>query len=262
MNICNDKHHDKPSTSRQIFVHVRESETSMRDVRNLMLDILMQYQQADKLGFSLGVLDKPSSFSDAISWCAILGKMDHAKDSLDKVSKEHLVKSVDYLDELTSTFNEQVVLQIQKYRDKWMRKVLLWDLFVLALVVLAVGGGLTWAGAGFDKQIYFEFIQQRPIFFALMIASGVIFLVGLHFVIRRVVLNSMLEKMEDKLPPGMSLLKALSRNARNRHSIFRPDPVGWNFRQRKRLQSIIDKITDLREQLASVLENYPDQKAA
>ena len=262
MSICNDKHHDKPSSSRQIFVHVRESETSMRDVRDLMLEILLQYQEADKLGYALGVLDKPSSFSDAISWCAIIGKMDHDKDSLDKVSKEHLVKSVDYLDELISTFNEQVVLQIQKYRDKWMRKVLVWDSLIFGLLVLAIIGGLYWSGAGVNSETYLELIQQRPFFFILMMVTGVGLLVGFHFVIRRAVINNMLEKMENKLPPGMSLLKALIRNTRIRHSIFRPDPVGWNLRQRKRLQTITDKLVELREQLAGVLANYPDNKAA
>lgn len=262
MSICNNKHHDKPSTSRQIFVHVRESETSMRDVRDLLLEILMQYQQADKLGFSLGVLDKSSSFSDAISWCAIIGKMDHAKNSLDKVSKEHLVKSVDYLDELTRTFNEQVVLQIQQYRDKWMRKVLVWDLLIFGLLVLAISGGLYWSGVEFNSETYLGLIQQRPFSSILMAVLGIGLLVGFHFVIRRVVINNMLEKMENKLPPGMSLLKALIRNTRIRHSIFRPDPVGWNFRQRKRLKTITDKLVELREQLAGVLANYPDSKAA
>lgn len=262
MSSCNDKHHDKPSTSHQIFVHVRESETPMRDVRSLMLEILMQYQHADKIASSLGVIDKASSFSDAIPWCAILGKLDHAKDRLDKTSKEQLVKSVDYLDELVSTFHEQVVMSVQRYRDKWMQKVLLWDFLILILMLIVAGGGLFWSGASMDKQVYLEFIQQRPVFFSLVMVSGAVVLMAIHFMIRRMVINRMIEKLEDKLPAGMSLSKALARNARGRHSIFRPDPVGWNFRQRKYLQSIIDKMTGLREQLTAVLENYPEQQAA
>lgn len=261
MSICNDKH-GKPSTSRQIFVHVRESETPMRDVRDLMLDILRQYQEADKMGVSLGVMDKSSSFTDAISWCAILGKLDHARDSLDKVSKEHLVKSVDYLDELATSFNEKVVMQIQQCRDKWMKRVLLWDLSVVVLLVLAIVGGIFWSGAGFNSDTFLQSIQQRPFFFGLIAVSGIGLVMGLHYVIRRVVLSNMLEKMEDKLPAGMSLQKALTRNARIQHSIFRPDPVGWNLRQRKRLQAITDILAELREQLSTVLANYPDSKAA
>lgn len=262
MTICNDKHHDKPSSSHQIFVHVRESETPMRDVRSLMLEVLMQYQQLDKIGFAMGIQDKAASFSDSIAWCAILGKLDHAKNSLDKVSKEHLVKSVDYLDELVSGFKEQVVIPIQQQRDKWMRKVLLRDLLLLVLITSVICAALYWTGTGFDKKTYLDFMQQRPLFSTLMVAGGGVLLVGLHFIVRQKVLNQMLEKIDSRLPAGMSLLKSLSRNARVRHSIFRPDPVGWNFRQKKHLQTIADKMTDLREQLDAVLENYPDKQAA
>ena len=262
MSICNDKHHDKPSTSRQIFVHVRESETPMRDVRSLMLEILLQYQNIDKLGFSLGVLDKASSFSDSISWCAILGKIDHAKESLDKVSKEHLVKSVDFLDSLVNSFNEQVVLQIQQYRDKWMRQVIAWDMVIFGLLTLAISGGLYWSGFTFDGQQVLELIQQRPLSSLLIVLMGVSGLLVIHFIIRRRVILNLQEKIKDTLPLDMNLSHALTRNARMRHSIFRPDPAGWNLRKKKQLIMITDKLVDLREELAAVLVNYPDNKTA
>lgn len=262
MNICSDKHHEKPSSSRQIFVHVRESETPMRDVRDLLLDILTQYREVDKIGSSLGVLDKCTSFTDPVSWCSILGKMDHDKDSLDNASKQHLNFSVEHLEELVKGFHENVVIQIQQYRDKWMKRVLLWDVTMLAVLLILAAVAVYVSGFSISMEAFAEFFQQRPVFTVLSIMTGVGILLGMHFLIRRLVMNNMLEKVEDTLLPGMSMSRALRRNARIQHSIFRPDPVGWNFNQRQRLNNISEKLGELRSQLEAVLANYPDQKAA
>lgn len=258
MSICKDGHHGKASTSRQIYNHVKKTETPMHDVRELMLNVLSQYQKADKIGFSLGVLDKNGSFTDSVSWCSIIGKMDHHKQNLDETSKEQLVKLVGYLDELTNTFDEQVILPIQKYRDRWMMKVILWDLLAFGLLAVAVVGGLYWSGAEFDKAYYLDLIQQRPLFLSLSAIIGVAAFGSFHLFIRRIVKNNMIEAIEEKLPTGMSLIKALTRNTRIRHSIFRPIPVGWSFSQRQRLKAISNMMLLLREQLADVLDNYSD----
>ena len=262
MSICNDKHHDKPSSSRQIFIHVRESETPMRDVRNLLLEILLQYRELDKVGNSLGVLDKSASFTDSVSWCAILGKMDHDKDCLDKTSKQHLNYSVEHLGELINNLNEKVISQIQQYRDSWMKQVLVWDVIVFALLLVAAFGGMYLSGVTISMEALTGFIQQRPLFSSLITLSAIGAVIGLHFIVRHLVLKRMLDKIENKLLPGMSMAGALRRNARFQHSIFRPDPVGWNFSQRKRLRTVTDKLTEIREQLSQVLSHYPDQKAA
>lgn len=262
MNICSEKHHDKPSSSRQIFVHVRESETPMRDVRNLLLEVLTQYREVDRIGSSLGALDKTTSLSDAVSWCAILGKMDHDKDSLDKASKQHLSFSVENLEGLIKGFNENVVMKIQQYRDKWMKQVLIWDVIVFAVLFTLAAVAVYVSGFGISMETFTGFFQQRPLFSILSILTSCGLLVGLHYVVRRLVMNNMLEKIEDTLLPGMSMSRALRRNARIQHSIFRPDPVGWNFNQRMRLNTISEKLGDLRAQLEEVLANYPDQKAA
>ncbi len=262
MNICNDKHHDKPSTSRQLFSHVKKSETTMHDVRDLMLDILVQYQKVDKVGFSLGVLDKSASFSDKVSWCSIIGKLDHHKQTLDKMSKDDFVKLVDYLDELTATFSEKVVLKIQQYRDLWMKRVLMWDLLIFVLILFGAAAGLYWSGVGFDSGSYIDFIKQRPAFSSLIALAGVAILLMSHFLTRRTVINNILSDIEDEFPAGMSLANALNSNARIRHSIFRPTPVGWSFLQRQRIEAISQKLLDIRDKLADVLANYTDSKAA
>lgn len=259
MSICKDSHNGKASTSRQIFNHVKKTETPMHDVRDLMLSALLQYQKADKLGLSLGVLDDKASFTDSVSWCSIVGKMDHHKQSLDATSKEQLSKLVGYLDELSNTFDERIIQPIQKHRDRWMKKVIMWD--VLALVAFAVMiTAVLFLSGKLNSASVSELIQQRPIFFSLMTLATVTAFISLHFSIRRSVLKNMIDSIEEKLPLGMSLKKSLTRNARIRHSIFRPNPVGWGFSQRLRLQSISDKALELEGRLSEVLSNYQDNK--
>ncbi len=264
MNICSDNHQEKnkSSTSGQLYRHVKDSETTMHDVRDLMLDILAQYQKVDKVGLSLGVLDKISSFTDSVSWCAVIGKLDHHKQNLDKMSQEQLVKLVDYLETLVTSFDEKVILKIQQYRDLWMKKVLLWDGVVLTFVMVALAAGLYGFGAGLAVSDYIGFIKQRPFFFLLMACTGLVTLSLIHFIIRRRVLNNIISGIDDELSPGMNLVKALNLNARIRYSIFRPVPVGWNFLQRQRLASVMQSLTGIRDKLAVVLVDNTGSKAA
>lgn len=261
MSICKDSHHGKESTSRQIFNHVRKNETPMHDVRDLMLSVLSQYQKADKIGLSLGVLDDKASFTDSVSWCSIVGKMDHHKKSLDAKSKEQLAKLVGYLDELSDTFDERVIQPIQKHRDRWMKKVILWDVLVLVIFALTITAALLLSGNNLSSASINEVIQQRPIFLSLVVITGVLTYISIHFLIRRSVINKMIDSLEEKLPTGMSLKKSLTRNARGWHSIFRPNPVGWGFSQRLRMRSLSDKALELEGRLTEVLSNYQDDKA-
>ena len=261
MSICKESHHGKESTSKQIFNHVRKTETPMHDVRDFMLNVLSQYQKADKIGLSLGVLDDKSSFTDSVSWCSIVGKMDHHKQSLDATSKEQLAKLVGYLDELSNTFDERVIQPIQKHRDRWMKKVIMWDILVLVIFAVTITAALFLSGNHLSSASISELIQQRPLFFSLAAITGVFAFISMHFLIRRSVINTILVSLEEKLPTGMSLKKSLIRNARVWHSIFRPSPVGWGFSQRLRLQSLSDKAIELEGQLTEVLSNYQDDKA-
>lgn len=258
MTICKDN----TASSDQVIAHIKKSVTPMHDVQKLMLSILKQYQQVDKVGVALGVMDRSASFADSVSWCSIVGKLDHNKDTLDKVSKKQLSESVDYLENLMGSFNEKVVSQIQKYRDKWMRRVLLWDLFVVSLLSVFLLGALFLSGVNVSRDVLFEFVQQRPLFLLLSVITIVAASIQFHFFVRRKVIENMLEKNEDKLPPGMSLLKALIYNSRIQHSIFRPEPVGWTFLQKFRLKSITTKLKGLRLQMTDVLANYPDVESS
>lgn len=257
MNICSDK----DATSRQIIKHIKKIETPMHDVRELMIDIVTQYQKMDKLAYALGVFDTRASFIDSLSWCSIVGKMDHHKQSLGKSGRDQLAGLLNYLDELTDSFSEAVISKIQHYRDRWMRQVLFVNFITLAVVASIFVAGLYATGIGLDKALFIESIQQRPFFYILFSIALLLSLFIFHFIIRRIILRSLLDKLDDKLPKGMSLSKALTNNARARHSIFRPNPVGWNYYQEKIMVSILDDLTLLREKLGTVLAGYSENES-
>lgn len=261
MSICSDKQ-DKEPGSLQILRHIKKAETPMQDVRDFLINVLKQYQSADKVGRALGVLDKSSSFSDHVSWCSLVAKIDQKKDSLDESGKSNLIESLDYLDKITTSISQNVVNEIQKTRDKWMVNVLLLDLFVIVVMAALAMLMMLWSGVNFSADNLVAVIAYRPVFYTLSAVILISVLFVLHFLFRRRVISGMLEKNQKVLYPGMSMMRALLRNTRARHSIFRPEPVGWNLFQKKRLQHIASRIKVLREQMADVLSHYSDKTVA
>lgn len=256
MNICSDKN----ATSSQIVRHIENIDTPMLDVRQLMVDIAKQYQKMDKLGMALGLFDKGASFIDNVSWCSVVGKMDHHKKNLGQSGKKQLTQLVEYLDDLVNTFNDSVISKIQQVRDKWMTQVLLVDIFALIAFATIIAASVYGMDVTLNPDIMLEYIKQRPAFYSFVSITLLVFLLSFHFTIRRIVLQKLLDKLDDKLPVGMSLSKALSKNTGISHSIFRPEPVGWNMYQQKRLELISNKLQLLRDKLSVVLENHSEEK--
>jgi len=260
MSICSDKHHDKQATSRQIVNHIKKIETPMHDVRDFMVGVVKQYHKADKVAHSLGLFDKKASFIDNVSWCSIVGKMDHHKETLTDSNKTHLTQLVSYLDSLINTFDEEVIEKIQKHRDIWMQKVLLWDFTILIIAVLVLAGGVYGLSGSFDSIRNFQLdnLFQRPFFYAAILILLFLSMVFLHFKIRSRVMRNMIDELDDSLPAGMSLVKALKHNTSILSSIFRPTPVGWGFFQKRKLTSISEKMEELQDKLGAVLLTYSD----
>jgi len=258
MSLCADNN-AKEATSRQILKHIRKIETPMHDVRDLMVNIVQQYQQVDKVGYALGLFDKSASFIDSMSWCSIVGKMDHHKDTLNKNNKEHLTKLVSYLSDLTETFEENVVEKIQHYRDIWMKKVLLWDVAIIAILAAIMTLMFYSLNFSLDKNTIYNTLLSRPFFYSIIVVSVVFAFIVLHTLIRNKVAKKMLDDMNDNLPQGMSLTKSFSNNIKLKYSIFRPTPVGWNFWQQKRIHAVSSNLENLHDKLNTVLISYKDE---
>jgi len=260
MTVCSDKNNDNTSGSLQILRHVKKIDTPMRDVRDLLAKILKQYHTVDKVGASLGVLDKTSSFSDHVSWCPVIAKLDRKKETLDETSKSHIADSLSYLEHVVGSFEEKVVTEIQAFRDQWMKKVLLIDALSVMLVVILAAVYIVLSGVTLNRDLLANVVQERPYFYAistvLVLLAGFLF----HCFVRKRVIKNMLGKDINSLNPGMSMALALKKNSRLRHSVFRPAPVGWNMMQRIRLRAVTLQINKLKQQMAEVLSQYTQEK--
>jgi len=267
MTICSDKAADKMPGSLQIIKHIKKTDTPLVDVRDILIKILKQYQAADKIGISLGVLDKFSSFSDQVSWCPVIAKLDKKKESLDESSKSHLHESLNYLENIVVSFEENTVMEIMKFRDQWMRRVLMVDMLMVAVVIITLATAVFFSGGQFNEVVVMTALSERPLFYALSMVMVLVIGFFLHCVIRKKVINNMLDRNPGSLTPGMSMMRALQKNTRLRHSIFRPTPVGWNLIQKARLNAVVAKVERLKQQLSEVLarnadDTEPETKAA
>ena len=260
MTICSDKAADKTPGSIQIIRHIKKTESPMVDVRDILIKILKQYQAADKIGMSLGVLDKTSSFSDHVSWCPVIAKLDKKKESLDESSQSHLRESLNYLENIVVTFEKNVVMEIMKFRDQWMKRVLLIDFLVVLVIALALAAAVFFSGGQLNEAVVRSALIERPYFYALSLLMALLIGFFLHCFIRKKVITNMLDKNQNSLSPGMSMVRALQKNTRLRHSIFRPTPVGWNVFQKIRLNAVVAQVEKLKQQLSEVLSQNTADK--
>lgn len=261
MTICSDKNTDKTPGSVQIIRHIKKVDTPLLDVRDILVKILKQYQAADKIGVSLGVLDNASSFSDHVSWCPVVAKLDKKKESLDESGQSHLRESLTYLENLVVSFEENVVMEIMKFRDQWMKRVLLFDVLAIVAMALVLAVAVFFSGGELNKTVVISALSERPYFYALVMFMALVAGFLLHCFFRKKVINSILDKNLNSLAPGMSMARALHKNTRFRHSIFRPSPVGWNMFQKIRLNSVVAQVEKLKQQLTEILSQNTDKAA-
>lgn len=131
----------------------------------------------------------------------------------------------------------ELVPQLQKLRNNWMLEVLLIEFVFLSLLTLAVAGITHIQGVWDLSHISFSLqpvLYERPIFSLL---TGVFLFVGfvwIHFSIRYFVAEQFVRKLRKEVSE-FDLVNAFLKNTRMRHSIFRPDIIGWGWLSRKSL---------------------------
>jgi len=178
-----------------------------------------------------------------------------------EVGIERAYRIVGALENTARHIEEEVVPQLRGLLRQWERRVLWWDLaFYLLLIAALLGGSYAagwWQGLKFAPPWLDTLMNSRPWQLGTVIGALAV-LIGLHFGSRRIVSAQMLRKLHKSLDAGPwreRLLRAFRRNTRPWRSIFSPDPSGWNWFTRKRLnkvyldadryvQSLNDRFTD------------------
>jgi len=226
-------------TGAQVKKQLNSVSTEKLDIKNNLLNIIEQFQCFDYIAKSIGLIKEGFSFVNRVPWKSVLSKLEQPVDSENKNDIE-LNYIIEAITESSNQLEHELIPQLQKWRNNWMFQVILIDFVFLSLLVLIVAGlthlqGL-WTLSNINISIQ-PFIYERPAFS--LIAGGILFIsyLVMHFNIRNFVARQLAAKLKNE-STEFDFAKALLKNTRIQHSIFRPDIIGWNWMTKKCLAKI------------------------
>lgn len=230
MSTVNDKN---LMTGVQVKRQLKSINTDKHDIKNSLLNIVERFQCLDHVAKSIGLVKEGFSFINRVSWKTVLSKLEHP----DKNELEE-IKLKDISEVISQSLNQlenELVPQLQKWRNNWMFEVILIEFVFLSLLTLAVAGVTHLQGLWSLSNISFSvqpFLYERPIFS--LFAGTLLFVsfIWIHFNIRHFVAAQFVRKL-NKEASEFDLAGAFLKNTRIQHSIFRPDIIGWNWLSRK-----------------------------
>lgn len=222
-------------TSVQVKRRLKSIHTDKREIKSSLLKIVEQFQCLDHIARSIGLVKEGFSFAKRVSWQPVLSALDMAEN--DENVKDTI--NLQYISETFSTSSDQLenelVPQLQKWRNDWMLQVVLIEFVFLGLLSLAIAGvthlkGL-WSLSNFSISFQ-PLFYERPVF---SLITGVLLFISfawIHFSIRHFVAGQFVRKLS-KEASEFDLAGAFLKNTRIQHSIFRPDIIGWGWLSRK-----------------------------
>ena len=225
------------NTNLMTGVHVRRQlksiNTDKHDIKNSLLDIVERFQCLDHVAKSIGLVKEGFSFINRVSWKNILSKLEHPENN--ELEEIKLKDISDIISQSSNQLENELVPQLQKWRNNWMLEVILIEFVFFSLLILAVAGVTHMQGLWDLSNISFSvqpFLYERPVFSLL---TGILLFVSfiwIHFSIRHFVAGQRAGKL-NKETSEFDLAGAFLKNTRIQHSIFRPDIIGWNWLSRK-----------------------------
>lgn len=230
MSTVNDKN---LMTGVQVKRQLKSINTDKHDIKNSLLNIVERFQCLDHVAKSVGLVKEGFSFINRVSWKTVFSKLEHP----DKNELEE-IKLKDISEVISQSLNQlenELVPQLQKWRNNWMFEVILIEFVFLSLLTLAVAGVTHLQGLWSLSNISFSvqpFLYERPIFSLLAGTLLFVSFIWIHFNIRHFVAAQFVRKL-NKEASEFDLAGAFLKNTRIQHSIFRPDIIGWNWLSRK-----------------------------
>lgn len=161
------------------------------------------------------------------------------------VRVERAYRIIDSLEKRARDLLEVKVPRLQQLRDRWLRATLWRDGFLWLLVfALLGGGGMALGGWQDGLRLPSALMPYRDEPLAWITGGGLLLflILGVHGLARRWAAASVLRHLRQAAASpeeAEQLARAFARNTRWWHSVFRPRPVGWSRRARRRLERII-----------------------
>lgn len=222
-------------TSGQIKRQLESINTDKPDIKNNLLNVVEQFQCLDRVAKSIGLVKDGFSFVNRVSWKNILSKLEQTEKNENELEDIKLKDIIETISQSSNQLENELVPQLQKWRNNWMIEVILIEFIFLSLLGLVVAGITHMQGLWNMSNIsisFQPFLYERPVFSLIMLVISFICLVRLHFNIRSFVANQFAKKLNKK-SSEFDLAGAFLKNTRIQHSIFRPDIIGWGWLNRK-----------------------------
>ncbi len=213
----------KGMSNAQLRAQLKKSTLIKQPLKDSLLTLLEHYYCLDSIARSTGLSEENNYFSSRVAWGASLQKIESGdEDELEKMQQQ--------LASVSSQFDEDVISTLQKWRNRWMLQVMLFDLLVIALLTIVPAGLLYWQGAWQPQQLASQLSQlfyERPLFMFTVIFLLLAVFLFLHFSLRKMLAMQILKRLNNRVA-NFNLAKAFIKNTRIHHSIFRPDIVGYH----------------------------------
>ena len=229
------KNNTRLMTSEQVKRQLKSIDTVKSDIKHSLLDFVEQIQCLDHVVQSIGLMKEGFSFINKISWDTIFSKLEKTDKNSPNLGYVELKDISETILRSSNQLENELVPQLQKLRNNWMLDVLLIEFVFLSLLTLAVAGITHIQGLWDLSHISFSiqpFLYERPIFSLLAAVFLFAGFVWIHFSIRHFVAGQLVKKLSKEISE-FDLTGAFLKNTRMRHSIFRPDIIGWNWLSRK-----------------------------
>jgi hypothetical protein len=159
---------------------------------------------------------------------------------IDKVGIERIYRIVGALENTANEVEQQLLPRVRTALDRWTRGVLWTDAALFGAMLAGLFGFSLWAGywSGLSfEPPWLAAASARPVLTTLLIVLVVLLLLALHHGVRRWVARRIARSLR-RAPGGAEVARAFEKNTRFWRSLFRPQPVGWGRRARRRVQGV------------------------
>ena len=231
-------------------IDVTANEDSLEEVFAAWQRALAQYGLTAGSSFAIYNKDSAIAFESDEVRARYEGKCDADSSAIarriEQVGVERAYRIVGMLEQTAQMLKQEVVSRLQRFIERWRRKVLWLEGAILAALVAAFLAVTIWGGywEGLSLNLPFWDVVAGNSYVTYGILAVVIGAAGyVHFSIRRWAARKVQKKLLSEIKdPDLiaNYRQALHKSSRWWRSLFLPNPAGWGRRTSDKLEQVVD----------------------
>jgi ribosome biogenesis GTPase A len=172
---------------------------------------------------------------------------------INQIESERAYRIIGSMESEAYAIRDQFVPSITRLKKLWAKRVLRFDLIVLALLLVCVLGVALATGTLGPLFALVLGMISNPMAMIGVLAGVVIVGLGVHFAIRHAVATYMIRKMQ--YTDDSAYISAFKKNTRFFRSLFRSTPVGWNKKSKITVDNVLEESSDFVQRLNDQFTN-------